>query len=147
MGSAIAARPELSQFFQSYARRAAAQRRLRVGVMWIGGVAAAVELAVEAHGRLWGLKIAYDEQFARYSPALLVVHASIKAASEQGLAAYEFLGSAEPWQKRWKPESRNYMLAAMYPLSRRGAMTAMFDLAAFVSRRIQAPPRLAQVTT
>jgi CelD/BcsL family acetyltransferase involved in cellulose biosynthesis len=147
MGSALAVRPDLSRFFRTYARRAAERRQLRVGVLWIGAVPAAVELAVAAHGRLWGLKIAYDEQYSRCSPALQVVHASIKSASEQGLAAYEFLGSAEPWQKRWKPEARNYRLAALYPLSRRAAVTALYDLAAFVSRRIQKPPTFALVTT
>jgi CelD/BcsL family acetyltransferase involved in cellulose biosynthesis len=145
-GSALAARPDLFRFFRLYARRSAERGQLRFGVMWIGGLPAAVELAVVAYGRLWGLKIAYDEQFSRCSPALQVVHASIRAATEQGFAAYEFLGSAEPWQLRWKPEPRTYQLTAIYPLSRRSAVTALHDLAALLSRRLNRPPTVPQVT-
>lgn len=142
VGSALANRPDLSDFFRTYARRAAARGELRVNVLWIGDAAAAAEVAVQAHGRYWGLKIGYDERFASCAPAVQLVHASVKAAADNGLLAYEFLGSAEAWQRRWKPVERTYQLSALYPLSRRAAVTALYDLASFVSRRIQQRPNI-----
>jgi CelD/BcsL family acetyltransferase involved in cellulose biosynthesis len=146
-GSALAVKPALSQFFQGYVHRAAERGRLRVTRLWIGDVTAAAELAVEAYGRRWGLKLAYDEQFARWAPALQVVHASIKACTDRGLTAYEFLGSAESWQKRWKPEERRYAFTVMYPLSGRAAATAVKDLTSMLARRFRSPMRLFPVTT
>lgn len=105
----------------------------------MGGAVAAAELAVEKYGRHWGLKLAYDEQFSHYSPALLLVHASIQAATEHGLTAFEFLGSAESWQERWKPERCHYVLAAVYPFTRRSMITAVRDAASRFPMRVHTP--------
>ena len=136
-GTAISTRPELLRFFRLYAERAATRGRLRMSLLWIGADVAAVELGVEAYGRMWGLKIAYDERFAAYAPALQLIHESIGVASTAGLQAYEFLGSAESWQKRWRPQRRGYELAAIYPLSPRSLITAFQDATAHLSRRVQ----------
>jgi len=145
-GSALAARPDLQGFFREYARRASQHRHIRVAVLRIGDDVAAVELGIEAHGRVWGLKVAYDERFARSSPALQLIHASIRAADENGRTADEFLGSGESWQQRWKPERRDYVLTVLYPLSARAAVTAAYDLVSFAARRLSSPMRVEVVT-
>ena len=138
-GSSLSARPALANFFRGYSLRAAERGRLRFTALRVGGETAAAELAVQAYGRRWGLKIGYDERFAACAPALQVVHASIKDAFDQGLKAYEFLGSAEPWQERWKPDRRDYSMAAVYPFSYQSLRRATRDVAAFVSSRMQRP--------
>jgi CelD/BcsL family acetyltransferase involved in cellulose biosynthesis len=135
-GSALALRPDLRRFFVSYAHRAAQRRRLRVAVLSLGSRPAAIEVAVEASGRLWVLKIAYDEGLSTYGPGLLLTHASIQRAFDTGLRSYEFLGVAEAWQERWKPSRREYAAMALYPLSPRGAICAAADLYSAVSRRV-----------
>ena len=94
-----------------------------------------MELGVEAYGRLWGLKIGYDENLSAVAPALQLAHASIHTAFERRLDSYEFLGVSEPWQERWKPSRRDYELAMIYPFSLGGMAGATRDLLAAVSRR------------
>ena len=144
-GTALCKQPDLLQFYQLYAARAAALGRLRLAVLRIDDVPAAVELSVEAYGRLWQLKVAYDEQFAAFSPGLLLVHSSIAATNAAGLNSYEFLGSAEPWQEQWRPQARTYELAAIYPLNRNAIATALHDVTAHISRRLQRTPRSEEV--
>ena len=136
-GSALSTRPELLGFFRRYARRAAASGRLRLCVLRIGEVTAAVELGVEAYGRMWSLKVAYDERLAAVVPGVQMTHASIGAAFAAGLNAYEFLGSAEPWQERWHPQRRGYQLTAIYPLTPGAMITALHDVTTHFSRRFQ----------
>lgn len=136
-GSALSVKPDLLGFFRAYLARAAAKQRLRVSALWLGDQLAAVEVGIEAYGRMWGLKLAYDEKFSQFAPAVQLVHFSIAAASRVGLDAYEFLGSAEPWQLRWRPAPREYRLTAVYPLSGRAIATAMWDAKSYVSRRLK----------
>jgi len=136
-GSSLSARPELLHFFRTYLVRAASQGRMRLSVLWFGDVMAAAEIGVEAYGRMWGLKLAYDERFSKYAPAVQLVHGSIAASAHAGLEAYEFLGSAEPWQLRWRPSAKDYQLAAVYPLSGRAMAAAMLDAKSYLSKRLQ----------
>ncbi len=133
-GSALATRPEQLQFFLGYARRAAAKDRVRLSIVRFGDRAVAAELAVTAYGRMWGLKLAYDERFAGCAPALQLVHHSIASANAAGLSAYEFLGSAESWQERWRPERRRYRVSVVYPFSTTALITAVHDAASRYSR-------------
>lgn len=134
-GSSIAQRKDLAGFLQSYCRRAAERGGLRLTRLSFGSEVAAAEIAVDAYGRRWGLKIAYRETLAAYSPGLQLVHGSIRAACERGLSAYEFLGSAEDWQRRWRPETREYLAILVYPWSVRGLYGACLDGGAALRRR------------
>jgi CelD/BcsL family acetyltransferase involved in cellulose biosynthesis len=136
-GSALSRRPDLHSFFQEYSRRAASRGELRLTRLTFGAVTAAVELSVEAHRRRWGLKVAYNEELAAFAPALQLVHASIRAAFDRGLDAYEFLGVAESWQQRWKPAQRDYQLLVIYPRSSYGIAGAIADLARFAAGKLR----------
>ena len=57
-----------------------------------------MELAIEACGRHWQLKIGYVDELAAYYPGLQLTEGSIRAAFAAGLDAYEFLGSAASWE-------------------------------------------------
>jgi hypothetical protein len=82
---------------------------------------------LEYAGRLWGLKQGYDERWAPCAPGILLAHESIRYACEKGLAAYEFLGSAEKFQTRWPIELTAYSRLRYYPLSPSGALAACDD--------------------
>jgi CelD/BcsL family acetyltransferase involved in cellulose biosynthesis len=138
MGSSLERRADLRGFFRAYCRRAARRGTLRVTLLSLGGTVGAMELATQAYGRLWQLKIGYHERLAAYYPGLHLVQASIRAAFEDGLESYEFLGSAESWEERWRPEPRTYQLIAVYPFSVSGMIGAGRDLAGVVWRRAQA---------
>lgn len=134
-GSALAARTELRAFFRAYCRRAAGRGRLRVTTLSFGSNVAAMEIAVEAYNRLWQLKIGYNDALARFYPGLHLTRHSIEAAFEGRLDAYEFLGSAAPWEQRWAPDERRYRLLAVYPTTAAGVITGCRDIAGAVWRR------------
>lgn len=136
-GSSLAQRSDLRDFFQRYCRRAASHGRLRVATLSFGVTVAAVELSIEAFERLWQLKIGYHEAAAQYYPGLQLTAASIRAAFERGLEAYEFLGSAEAWEERWRPEARRYQALLVYPFNTAGVVTACRDFAGAMWRRAQ----------
>lgn len=119
-GSAMLRKEWIGRFFRLYARHAAARGELRVSLLRFGSRVAAVELALEAHRRLWQLKIGYQEPLAKYSPGLMLTHDTLSYAFSRNLDAFEFLGSAEPWQERWHPVPRHYATILVYPVSWRG---------------------------
>jgi CelD/BcsL family acetyltransferase involved in cellulose biosynthesis len=134
-GSSIRQRQDLARFLEVYCRRAAERRELRIMKLSFGSQVAAAEISLDAHGRRWGLKIAYRESLAVHSPGLQLVHASIRAAFEGGMKSYEFLGSAEDWQRRWRPETREYQMILTYPLSLPGLIGACRDAGTALWRR------------
>jgi len=135
-GSSIGQRQDLARFLEVYCRRAAERRELRIMMLSFGSQVAAAEISVDAYGRRWGLKIAFREALAVYAPGLQVVHASIRAAFEGGMTAYEFLGSAEEWQHRWRPETREYQMILTYPWSLPGLFGVCRDSGTALWRRV-----------
>ena len=142
-GSSLAARADLFQFVRRYAGMAASRERLRVAILTFGERVAAVELAVEAHGRVWQLEDRLRRVTGRVYPGLLLTQASIHRAFEERTVAYEFLGSAESWEERWKPDHHTVCLLALYPMTARAMYTAGRDFAQvaarLVSRRLRLP--------
>jgi len=137
-GSSLAQRTDLLSFFRRYCRRAAERKRLRFKSLSFGAETAAVELSVEAYNRVWQLKIGYREALAPYYPGLLLTEASIHSAFDRKLESYEFLGGAEPWEQRWRPDERNYRLVVVYPLNPGGIIGACRDFAGVAWRRVRA---------
>ena len=138
-GSALQARHDLRDFFSRYATRAAAGGRLRIATLTFGSTVAAMEIAIEAYERLWQLKIGYQDALSTYYPGLQLTLGSIRYAFERGLESYEFLGSAAPWQERWKPEPRVYRLLTSYPLTLPGIRAMGHDAMAALGRRLVMP--------
>jgi CelD/BcsL family acetyltransferase involved in cellulose biosynthesis len=97
-----------------------------------------------ALGRMWVLKIGFDEAFARCSPGFHLTCEALRHACDRGVRAYEFLGSAEPWEMRWRPEPRAYKLIVVYPVTARGLVGAVRDAAGVMWRRatcVRRPPK------
>jgi CelD/BcsL family acetyltransferase involved in cellulose biosynthesis len=134
-GSSLARRTDLQQFFRTYCQRAAERGRLRVATLSFGSNVAAVELSVEAYNRWWQLKIGYQDTIAQYYPGLHLTEASIRAAFARGCEAYEFLGGAETWEERWRPQVRPYQSLQVYPLTTGSVVSACRDFAGAVWRR------------
>lgn len=127
MGSAMAHKAPLRTFFNAYSRRAASEGILRVALLRFGARIAAVELAVEAYGRWWQLKIGYLDELSRYYPGLQLTEATIRYAFDRSLDSYEFLGSAASWEENWRPVRRHYCATIAYPRSFAGARALSAD--------------------
>ncbi|HZB26585.1 MAG TPA: GNAT family N-acetyltransferase [Vicinamibacterales bacterium] len=136
-GSALARKPRLQAFFRSFAKLSAQAGTLRMFFLTIGGADAAALLATEVYGRLWVLKIGYDEAMARCSPGFLLTAETIGYASRSRLRSYEFLGAPEPWEERWRAAPRDTSLIVFYPWSARGCLGASMDAASAAWRRLR----------
>lgn len=134
-GTALVNDPDRRRFFDEYARAAAAEGSLRVASLRIGDDIAAMQLAVEQSGRLWLLKIGYDERFARCSPGTLLLLETVRWASGAGLEAVELLGTREPWTRLWADEARDCVALHAYPATLRGAGSLVSDAARQSRRR------------
>jgi CelD/BcsL family acetyltransferase involved in cellulose biosynthesis len=134
-GSSIRQRQDLARFLEVYCRRAAERRELRILKLSFGSQVAAAEISLDAHGRRWVIKIAYCEALAVYSPGLQLTHASIRLTFDGGMKAYEFLGSAEDWQRRLGSETREYQMILAYPWSLPGLFGVCRDAGIALCRR------------
>lgn len=131
----------LGDFYRRVAMRASECGDLRVGFMRIDGRAVAMQVMVEHAGRLWLLKIGYDEDFARCSAGNLLMLEAIRHAAQRGLVACEFLGSAEAWTRVWTERVRQQLKIRVYPYNLRGALYFASDATAFAVKRLR---RIAQ---
>jgi len=134
-GTALRHHEALGAFFSAYARRSVERKELRIGLLEIGGVAAAAVVAVEAGNRLWLLKIGYDERFAAASPGMLVLEGSLTDAVGRALRSMEFLGTATPWTRRWTSAERPFAAVRVYPHTPLGAAWFGWDAARSLGRR------------
>ncbi len=136
-GTAIAFDKRLERFFRRYAELAQRAGILRLCFLRIGGVAAAVQIAVECDGGFWLLKIGYRESFGQCSPGNLLLCETIRYAAEQGLRSFEILGKESPWTQAWTTHSRPLVrlrtypanLAGMHALARDGIQSAFKAIA------------------
>ncbi len=126
-GTALAHDPVRGGFYRRYARSAAGQGMLRVGLLHIGGRAAAMQLSVVQARALWVLKVGYDPQFQRASPGILLMVEQIKRAVAEGLHTYELLGTVEPWIQVWTDRERDCVSLRAYPANLRGLAALATD--------------------
>lgn len=140
-GTALASVPEQRTFYEIFARLASENGALRVNRMLIDGKTVAMAIDVVSAGRLYELKIAYDEDYRDCSPGLLLTHQTLKAAIAEGIGHHEFLGTAEDWQRHWPLEVREHVSARRYPLSSSGTLNLSRDVYCKVKDRIVAATR------
>ncbi|MCK9553888.1 GNAT family N-acetyltransferase [Aquamicrobium sp.] len=114
-GSSVVANTDLQAFFHQVLGSYAAEGYVLTALLSIDAVPAAMQVCLVAHGKLWMLKIGYDEAFKRVSPGLILMNEVIRYAHQNSLCGIEFLGSAEAWLDVWSPERREYRLVALYP--------------------------------
>jgi hypothetical protein len=94
-------------------------------------------MAIENSNWLWELKIGYDEAWQKYSPEILLVHETLRYASERGLEGLEFMGYTAPWHKAWTLEIHQYNRSCLYPTwSVRSGIPLAYDTAYYLLRDI-----------
>lgn len=137
-GTAVLSNRRAERFFLTYGRHMARLGALRVFFLRSGGETLAARMAVELAGRMWDLKLAYNEQWRDCSPGILLTHEMLCWAGARGLAAHEFLGTTEDWERMWPIHERPYTSLRTYPLSFAGAFSFAHDLGRFAAQRLRA---------
>jgi CelD/BcsL family acetyltransferase involved in cellulose biosynthesis len=135
-GSAVAKDALRGKFYRQYASAACESGVLRLAFLRLGGRAVAMQYAIQAGGSYWLLKIGYRDEVARCSPGMLLIAETIRYASAQGLASYEFLGTAASWTRIWAKEERGSVALRVYPAGVRGYAALGIDAARVGRRRL-----------
>ena len=95
--------------------------------MKIDGATIAMRLGLRSQGRLYELKIGFDEAFQACSPGLVLTHETLKASIREGLTRHEFLGVGEEWQRHWPLRRQEDVTVRYYPLTMKGAYSLFRD--------------------
>lgn len=109
-GTAVSADNPQGQFYRDMMVDFARQKNACVWYFKVSSQIAAVDLCIKQGANLIILKTTFDEQYAQYSPALLLKLDMIKYYSEHpecGIRNIEFYGKAMDWHKRLHSELRN----------------------------------------
>lgn len=134
-GSALISNERVRKFITRYSQLACQRGTLRVCFLEVDGVRIATILGIEQDRRFWVLKIGYEERWARCSPGIQLTMETIRYAFDNGLDAYEFLGSEEPWQMMWPRNQHRLATLVLYPISLSGLQAFGKDcLKVFLSR-------------
>ncbi len=94
--TAILSHPATETFSRAVARRGDAH----IFALEAADALLAFALCLQHRDRLFLLKTAYDERYWSVSPGLVLHAATIRFCHETCFAAYELLGSADPWKLR-----------------------------------------------
>jgi CelD/BcsL family acetyltransferase involved in cellulose biosynthesis len=124
-------------FLREYAHRACAAGTLRIALLRIGDVAAAMQVAVEEGGRWWLLKIGFDPALAACSPGVLLLAETLRQAVRCDLTGYEFLGTVEPWTRVWTEQERACVSVRVYPFGIGGMAALASDATRALFRRLR----------
>lgn len=135
-GSALALDAKRGAFFRRVAFAAARNGMLRMAFMRIEGKAVAMQLALEADGRLWLFKIGYDEAFSKCSPGQQLMMEVVRWAASKRLRAVEFLGQREPWTDQWTQQLTRCLSVRAYPYTPSGMLTLARDTLEFARKRL-----------
>lgn len=139
-GTTLLRHPVVGPFYREYARRMAAQGRLRIAFLRVAGVGIAMQLFVEHASRFWIFKIGYDENWAEHSPGVQLMWETMRHACATRVAGVELLGEPEDWLTIWTRESREYRTLIFYPYNFRGVRAAAADAAYELRRRLRRRP-------
>jgi CelD/BcsL family acetyltransferase involved in cellulose biosynthesis len=137
LGTALNSNPPLREFFERYGGRAAARGIARFAFMRVGGVPVSAQFGVDHGRRHWLLKIGYDENYSHCSPGILLMYAALERAFNEGLEAFEFLGSNESWIQVWNHKVHRYYSRSIDRVAARRAYVWTMGLAERGSRRIR----------
>lgn len=122
-GTAIVSDPRTAAFYSRIATSAARRGELQLAVLRVDGRAVAVALDLVHRQVLYGLKAAFDPEFARFSPGQLMTGEVLADAARRGIARYEFLGGAEPYKMRWTSEAHRLGTLVIHARSPAGLAT------------------------
>lgn len=127
-GTALAADPTMGELVLQLAKAFAQERLLVLAYLKIGGRDAACRLILQQQSGWFEIKIGFDEEFARFSPGVLLMHETLREACRTGVTSYAFLGLRESWQDHWPHEATEDFRVATYPLGVSGALALADDL-------------------
>jgi len=136
-GTALLSNPATAAFFRSMGESATAAGRLQILSLEGAGRTIAMQCNLIDRGTLFGFKVAYDDEFSRYSPGSLLEVDAIGLFHEKGLAAADSCaaGDSEMINRIW-PDRRRMQTLIVPTASRRAALIEPNLAAEAFARRV-----------
>lgn len=135
-GTAILSNPYQHKFWLNFAPTFARLGCFYAYYMRIGGEIAVLRLMARYSGRLWDLKIAFDEKFRNCAPGVVLVQEAIQHVFESDITAFEFMGSEEAWQDNWTTSTHEFESFRFYPLTATGVSGFVATTANYLAERV-----------
>jgi CelD/BcsL family acetyltransferase involved in cellulose biosynthesis len=134
-GSSIVAQEPTHRFYRSVAGWAASTGLLELSLLTLGGRTIAGELALVDGQSHYGLKMGIDPEFRSAGPGFILAHDLIERSFSQGLATFEFMGSASEEKLRWTAATRCIEQVRLYPPTVGGRAARLAGAGVAVGRR------------
>jgi CelD/BcsL family acetyltransferase involved in cellulose biosynthesis len=110
-GTEIVCDPALVRFYTEVAHWASAERMLLLGFMRLAGRPVSFEFMLRDERRVYGLKVGYDPEFAKWSPGMLASLAIWRRLFEDhDFETYELCGDLDATKSRWSDVTRDRVL-------------------------------------
>jgi CelD/BcsL family acetyltransferase involved in cellulose biosynthesis len=106
LGTAILCGTDTERLYRGFAHSAAAQGWLRLYLLELDGQTIAADYGCGFGGTGFLIKTTFSEEHGRRSPGLVLRAAVLRSSIEEGLHAYDFLGDADGYKRRWTSEVR-----------------------------------------
>jgi CelD/BcsL family acetyltransferase involved in cellulose biosynthesis len=150
-GTAIVSRWRTRLFYPAVARWAADTGILRLAFLRHDGRAIAFSFGLQQGGTHYGLKLGYEESYARFSPGMLILHRLTEWCFEQPeVRAFEMLGQADEYKSEFATVVEKQERVQILRAGWRGVADRREELSRAWIRRslrehIPAPARVAMV--
>ena len=113
--SATFADPALEGFHEDFTRAANASGWLRLYILWLNDVPAAVMYGFVAGDRFYFYQHGFHEDYAKYGVGLVLMGMTIRAALEDGAAEFDMLYGHEPYKYLWARAERRLGRLQFFP--------------------------------
>jgi CelD/BcsL family acetyltransferase involved in cellulose biosynthesis len=104
--TAIASNGRDTKFYRLLAETASAKGWLNLWILRAGGAPAAFAYNLDYGGKIYALKIGFDETFSALAPSEYLNACAIRACFEEGRREYDWLGKDLPFKMRWTSACR-----------------------------------------
>lgn len=119
-GTAIASDPSTRQFYEHVVAWCRDEGRLRLSFLRLDGRPVAAMLGLVDDRTWWWLKAGFDEAYGRFSPGLLLGHAEIEHAIDEGVQRYDLGAGITQLKAGWKPREAERWIVEAYAPTRGG---------------------------
>jgi len=113
--SATFADPALERFQDDFTRAALDAGWLRLYILWLNDVPAAVMYGFMGGDRFYFYQHGYHEDYAKYGVGLVLMGLTIRAALEDGAAEFDMLYGHEPYKYLWARSERRLGRLQFFP--------------------------------
>jgi len=114
-GSTAFLTPALRAFHQDATRQALERGWLRMYVLRLNGVPAAVMYGFAYNGQFYFYQHGFDERYRNQSIGLVLMALTIRAAFDEGLHTFDMLWGAEPYKWLWATGERKLNQIRAFP--------------------------------